>query len=105
MAYLVLCVLTTSCFGLCYKVSSRRGCHAPMVQLSMFTACAVASALAALLDGGLVLHSRVALTGLCGGLCMSAAVYTFFAAMRQGGLAVGWTCVNFGVVVPVVASV
>ena len=76
-----------------------------MVQLSMFTACAVASALAALLDGGLVLHSRVALTGLCGGLCMSAAVYTFFAAMRQGGLAVGWTCVNFGVVVPVVASV
>jgi len=76
-----------------------------MVQLSMFTACAIISTLAATLDGGLVMASRVAFTGLCAGVCMSVAVYTFFAAMRQGGLAVGWTCVNFGVVVPVVASV
>ena len=105
LAYLVLCVLTTSCFGLCYKVSSRRGCHAPMVQFSMFVSSAIISALVATFDGGLILNSRVALTGFGGGVCMSAAVYTFFAAMSQGGLAVGWTCVNFGVVVPVIASV
>jgi drug/metabolite transporter (DMT)-like permease len=76
-----------------------------MVQLAMFTACSVVAAVVAMLGGGLVLDPRVAVAGLCAGVFMAVAIYTFFAAMRQGGLAVGWTCVNFGVVVPLVASV
>ena len=105
MGYLVLCVVSTTCFGLCYKVSCRRGYHAPMVQLAMFTACGAVAALGAAASGGLALQLRVLVAGLCAGGCMSVAIYTFFAAMRQGGLAVGWTCVNLGVVVPLAASV
>jgi drug/metabolite transporter (DMT)-like permease len=104
LAYLVLCVICTTCFGLCYKVVGHRGYHAPMVQLAMFTACSAVAAACGMRAGGLVFHHWVALAGLCGGICMSLAVYTFFVAMRQGGLAVGWACVNFGVVVPVLAS-
>ena len=105
MVYLVLCVVCSACFGLCYKVSTRRGYHAPLVQLAMFTACALVSALLASCNGGLLLNLRVGITGFWSGVFMAVAIYTFFVAMRQGGLAVGWTCVNFSVVVPLAASV
>lgn len=105
MAYLVLCVVSSACFGLCYKVSTRRGYHAPLVQLTMFTACSLVASLLAVCQGGVVWNGRIALTGFWSGLFMAVAIYTFFVAMRQGGLAVGWTCINFSVVVPLAASV
>ena len=106
MLYLVVHIISITLFSLCYKAASTgpRTCHTPLVHLNMYLA-AVLAAGTSVFFLGFIPDLRITLLGIAGGLCLFAAMRTFFFAMTQGGLAVGWTFVNLSVVIPLVASI
>ncbi len=104
LIYAIVNIVASACFSCGYKLASQRGCRAPSVHLSMYLTAVVAALLMALLRGGFNFDFRVMLLGLTCGMSMFVAMRSFFVAMQQGGLAVGWTCVNMSVALPLFAS-
>lgn len=106
MIYLILHVIAATLFGLCYKIAERKNdCNTHSVHLAMYITSMGISIPIALFYEGLVLDPRLIGLGIAGGVCLLVAMRTFFAAMTQGGLAIGWTMVQMAVVVPISASI
>ncbi len=106
MAYLFFHILSITLFSLCYKVASgERKCYTPSVQLTMYLAALIVAVAGLIISGGMIPEPKLIITGVAAGICLFTAMRTFFFAMAQGGLAVGWTFVGLSVVIPLVASI
>src|ERR1035437_10090096 len=106
MIYLLGHVIAGALFSLCYKIAETKvGCRTTTVLLNMCFGALVFALPLALYYEGLLLDWRVIGLGLINGVFLFVAIRTFFIAMTQGGLAIGWTFVNLSVVIPVIASI
>ncbi|OGV73434.1 MAG: hypothetical protein A3K19_13900 [Lentisphaerae bacterium RIFOXYB12_FULL_65_16] len=105
MIYAIIHILVGAAFSVCYKVAANRNYDTVAVQLIMYAAGASLAAAFALAHGGLVAQGPTIPLGLTGAFLMLVSVRTFFMAMHQGGLAIGWTCVNLSVVIPLLVAI
>ncbi|MFC1461554.1 hypothetical protein ACFLQR_03430, partial [Verrucomicrobiota bacterium] len=105
MIYLFLHILAVALFSLCYKTAERKdGFYTPAVHLVMYLLSVGVSVFMASVQEGFVSDWRLIALGVGGGLALLVAIRTFFMAMTQGGLAVGWTFVNLAIVIPLAAE-
>jgi drug/metabolite transporter (DMT)-like permease len=98
-------ILSAWLFSMCYKISPVRGLHLGRVQAMMHISSGLLMVPIAAALGVLWVDWRIFLLGSISGLVLVLGVRAFFIAMRQGGLAIGWTCVNMAVVIPVLSSI
>lgn len=106
MWFLGIQIVATALFSLCYKVAERKkNCKTSVVHLTMYTSATFLCVVSMTIREGWIFDWRVIVLGAMCGFCLFIAMRTFFFAMSQGGLAVGWTIVNMAVVIPLIVSV
>ena len=102
---LILCIITSALFALCYKAATHRNSDLHVVNAWMYVGGLVVMSVVILIKGHLAYHPTAIILGGLSGILSFAATLTFFLHIGKGQLSVSWTVISLSAAFPILASI
>lgn len=103
--YLILSILFSVMFAVCYKIASQQNCNLQLVNAWNYAGSTTTILIFIIIKRNFPLDINVILLGIAAGISAYIATLTFFLHIKQGQLSTSWTIISLSIAFPVAASI
>ncbi|MHB0997832.1 MAG: EamA family transporter [Armatimonadota bacterium] len=103
--YLILSIITSVLFAICYKIAVQKGCNLKSVNAWNYAGAVISILVYILITQNLKFNQSVIMLGIAAGFTSFFASLTFFMHIKYGQLSTSWTIISLSVAFPVLASI
>jgi len=106
MIFLIASIFSALAWTISYRLSLKKGCEPVGTMTGTGTTSLLVALVISIVENNLNFNSKAAILGMCGGICMYLAVYSYFHFLKRGArLGISWTIITLSMVIPTTGSI
>ena len=106
MIFLIACIISALVWTVSYRISISKGCDPAGTMTGIASSSLFVAAIIAIAEHKIQFNPLAAILGICGGVCMYFAVFSYFQLLKRGArLGISWTIVTLSMVIPTAGSI